>query len=153
VRGGGRKPWRQKGLGRARAGTNSSPIWVGGGRAFGPKPRDYSYRLPKKVKRLALHSALSSKVKEEALFTIEDMSWEQPRAKRMAELLSKLGLAGKKCLLVLSETDENIVKSARNIRGVRTINAEELNAYEVANCHTVLFTERAMERFREVHKF
>ena len=113
VRGGGRKPWRQKGLGRARAGTNTSPIWVGGGRAFGPKPRDYSYRLPKKVRRLALHSALSSKVKEEALFTIEDMSWEQPKAKRMAELISKLGLAGKKCRVRCMELDRIAARSGR----------------------------------------
>jgi len=152
VSGGGRKPWRQKGLGRARSGTNTSPVWVGGGRAFGPRPRDYSYRVPRKLKRVALRSALSSKVKEGNLITIEEPRWETPRTKQVAELVAKLGLSGKKCLMVLSETKEAVVKSVRNLPDVRTINSQELNAFEVADCQVVVFTEKALERFMEVHK-
>ncbi|KUO63940.1 MAG: 50S ribosomal protein L4 [Gracilibacter sp. BRH_c7a] len=149
VRGGGRKPWRQKGTGRARAGTIRSPLWRGGGIVFGPKPRDYSKKLPKKVKRLALCSALSSKVNENCLIVVDQMSFEQPKTKDMVKFLEALKV-NKKALLVLESNDNNIQISARNIQGVITARADGLNIVDLLKHDVVIFTKAAVTRTEEV---
>lgn len=149
VRGGGRKPWRQKGTGRARAGTIRSPLWRGGGITFGPKPRDYSKKLPKKVKRLALCSALSSKVKENSLIVVDHMSFEKPNTKDMLKFLEALKV-DKKALLVLENNDNNIQFSARNIQGVITARADGLNIIDILKHDVVVFTKAAVTKTEEV---
>jgi len=150
VSGGGRKPWKQKGTGRARAGSNTSPLWPGGGRAFGPKPRDYRTEMPKQQRRAALASALSLKAGENAVQVIDSLAFQAPKTKRMAETLNKLGLTGKRTLLVIESADENVVKSCRNIRNLNTRLAHQLNPYEVLDCEVVLLTSGALERVKEV---
>ncbi|MFH0778772.1 MAG: 50S ribosomal protein L4 [Candidatus Eisenbacteria bacterium] len=150
VSGSGRKPWRQKGTGRARAGSNSSPIWVRGGVVFGPKPRDFSYELPKKVRRLALKSALTIKARDEAVMVIEPPVLAAPKAKEMASFLAKLGVAGKKCLLVTDSRDENLLKSVRNIPYVKSVPSSQLNAYVLLDCERLLLTPDALQRIKEV---
>lgn len=150
VKGGGRKPWRQKGTGRARAGTRSSPIWVGGGRAFGPRPRDYGYEIPKKVKRLALKSALTLKAQEDAVMVVEPPSLTEAKTKEIAKYFEKLGLAGKKCLLVTASADEYLLKSARNIPYVRLLLSRQLNPYALLNCERLLLTPDALQSMKEV---
>ncbi len=149
VRGGGRKPWRQKGTGRARVGTIRSPLWRGGGIIFGPKPRDYRQNLPKKVKRLALCSALSSKVKENSFIVVDQMSFEKPKTKDMIKFLEALKV-NKKALLVLESNDNNIQISARNIQGVITARADGLNIVDLLKHDVVIFTKAAVTRTEEV---
>lgn len=149
VRGGGRKPWRQKGTGRARAGTIRSPLWRGGGIIFGPKPRDYSKKLPKKVKRLALCSALSSKVKDNSLIVVDHMSFENPKTKNMVKMLEALK-ANKKALVVLESNDNNVQLSARNIEGVITARADGLNIIDILKHDVVIFTKAAVTKTEEV---
>jgi len=149
VRGGGRKPWRQKGTGRARAGTIRSPLWRGGGIIFGPKPRDYRKKLPKKVKRLALCSALSSKVKENNLVVVDQIGFEQPKTKEMVKLLETLKV-GKKALLVLDGTEQNVQLSARNIPGVLTTRVENLNIIDLLKHDTVVFSKSSVTKTEEV---
>lgn len=151
VRGGGRKPWRQKGTGRARAGTIRSPLWRGGGIIFGPKPRDYSKKLPKKVKRLALCSALSSKVNENSLIVVDQISFEQPKTKEMVKMLEALKV-NKKALLVMDANDSNAVYSARNIEGVLTTRADALNVVDLLKYDVVVFSKAAVEKTEEVLK-
>jgi len=151
VRGGGRKPWRQKGTGRARAGTIRSPLWRGGGIVFGPKPRDYSKKLPKKVKRLALCSALSSKVNENNLIVVDRISFEKPKTKEMVKLLETLKV-NKKALLVLENNDTNALMSARNIAGVLTARAEALNVVDLLKHDFVVFSKAAVMKTEEVLK-
>lgn len=151
VRGGGRKPWRQKGTGRARAGTIRSPLWRGGGIIFGPKPRDYSKKLPKKVKRLALCSALSSKVNSNRLIVVDQITFEQPKTKEMVKMLQALNV-DKKALLVTVENDKNAVYSARNIEGVLTTKAEALNVRDLLKADFVVFSKAAVEKAEEVLK-
>src|SRR5438094_6925222 len=127
VSGGGRKPWRQKGTGRARSGSNTSPLWPGGGRAFGPKPRDYRTEMPRAQRRKALVSALSLKAGENAVTVLESLSFEAPRTKQMAEALGRLGLTEKRTLLVIDRADENVVKSCRNLPNLRTTLAHQVN--------------------------
>jgi len=150
VSGSGRKPWRQKGTGRARAGDNTSPLWVRGGCVFGPRPRDYGYELPKKLKRLALKSALTMKANEEAVVVVEPPSLSEPKTREMAKYFTKLGVAGKKCLLVTSSHDENLQRCVRNISYVRTILSSQLNAYVLLNCDRLLLTPDALQKMREV---
>jgi large subunit ribosomal protein L4 len=150
VSGGGRKPWKQKGTGRARAGSNTSPLWPGGGRAFGPKPRDYRTDLPKQQRRAALVSALSLKAGENAVQVIDSLQMSAPRTKDVAEALKKLGLDSKRTLLVLETADENVVKSCRNIRNLHTMLAHQLNPYEVMDCDVLLITAGGLERVKEV---
>src|SRR5580765_509467 len=114
VSGGGRKPWRQKGTGRARAGSNTSPLWPGGGRAFGPKPRDHRTELPKGQRRQALTSALSLKASENAVTVLESLAFAEPKTSEMAKVLDRLGLTDKRTLLVLGQADRNVVRSCRN---------------------------------------
>jgi len=149
VSGGGRKPWRQKGTGRARAGSNTSPLWPGGGRAFGPEPRDYRTELPKQQRRQALTSALSLRAGENAVSVIEPLSLAEPKTREVVGLLARLGLTGKRTLLVLDRADEAVVKSCRNVRNLRTMLAHQVNAYELMHCEAVLVTQSGLERMKE----
>ena len=149
VRGGGRKPWRQKATGRARAGTSRSPLWRGGAIIFGPKPRDYSYRVNKKKVALAMRSALSDKVIENAMFVLDALSFEAPKTKDMIKVLEALGTE-KKTLLVLPELDEVVIKSARNIKGITPVTVAELNTYEILNHNNIVITKDAVAKIEEV---
>lgn len=149
VSGGGRKPWRQKGTGRARSGSNTSPLWPGGGRAFGPEPRDYRTELPRRQRRQALTSALSLRAGENAVSVIEPLVMEAPRTREVAALLAKLGLGEKRTLLVLDRADEAVVKSCRNIRNLRTTLAHQVNPYDLLHCEAVLVTQTGLERMKE----
>ncbi|PAB58174.1 50S ribosomal protein L4 [Anaeromicrobium sediminis] len=150
VRGGGRKPWRQKGTGRARQGSTRSPQWVGGGVVFAPKPRDYRYTLPKKVKRLAMKSALSSKVKENEMIVLDELALETFKTKDMINILSNVK-AGKKALIVLPEVDEKVIKSASNIPGVTTTIVGALNVYDILNHNNFIVTKEAVAKIEEVY--
>ncbi len=145
VRGGGRKPWRQKGRGTARAGTTRSPIWVGGGTTFGPRPRDYTQKLPKKVKQLARKSALSSKAKEKQLLVVEDFTFEQPKTKEFASILNAFDLNGKKILLLTGKTDTNVYKSGRNISKVNIMEASKASTYNILNSQLLVLQKSAVE--------
>ena len=145
-----RKPWRQKGTGRARAGYAGSPVWTHGGVAFAPKPRDYSYRLNKKVKRLALKSALSAKAAAEEIVVIDNMKMDEIKTKTFKTLLDKIGVDGK-ALIVTAGPDENVVKSARNIAGVQTTMATVLNPYAVLNNTRLVIAKDALEKIEEVY--
>ncbi|HOP68288.1 MAG: 50S ribosomal protein L4 [Dethiobacteria bacterium] len=149
VRGGGSKPWVQKGTGRARHGSIRSPIWVGGGTVFGPRPRDYGFAVPKKVRRAAVKSVLSSKAQENKLLVIEGFNLERPRTKEMIQILNKLQVAGK-ALIVTAEPEPNVIKSARNLPGVKTILADQLNVLDLLNHDYLLMTRAALERVQEV---
>jgi large subunit ribosomal protein L4 len=150
VSGGGRKPWKQKGTGRARSGSNTSPLWPGGGRAFGPKPRDYRTDLPKAQRRRALASALSYKAGENAVAVLESLSFAAPRTREMVETLKNLGLADKRTLLVLGTADENVVRSCRNLPKLRTTLAHQVNPYDLMNCEMLLLTREGLDRMKEV---
>lgn len=139
VRGGGRKPWRQKGLGRARHGSIRSPQWTGGGVAHGPKPRDYSQSTPKKMKRLALRSALSARASEEAVKVVEEIDWALPKTKQAAALLHAMEVRGN-TVLVVSQLDTVAGKSFRNLADVRVVEPGHLSAYDVLWSDTVVFT-------------
>jgi len=149
VRGGGKKPWRQKGTGRARVGSSRNPVWRGGGIAFGPKPRDYSYKLPQKVRRLALKSALSSKALDNKILVVDEFSFDQPKTKVMVQALEALKV-GKKTLLVTADGNANVVKSARNIEGVKPMRADFINVYDILKHDTLLMTKDAVAMVEEV---
>ncbi|HWQ75856.1 MAG TPA: 50S ribosomal protein L4 [Syntrophomonas sp.] len=149
VRGGGRKPWRQKGTGRARVGSNRNPVWRGGGIAFGPKPRDYSYKLPQKVRRLALKSALSSKALDNKIVVVDEFNFDQPKTKIMVQALEALNV-GKKTLLVTADGNVNVVRSARNIEGVKPMRADFINVYDILKHDTLLMTKDAVAMVEEV---
>lgn len=149
VRGGGRKPWRQKGTGRARAGTSRSPLWRGGAIIFGPKPRSYETRVNKKKVSLAMRSALSDKVSEDAMVVVDALTFETPKTKEMIKVLEALG-TGKKTLLVLPEVDEVVIKSARNIEGVTPVTVSELNTYAILNNNSLVLTKDAALKIEEV---
>lgn len=150
VRGGGRKPWRQKGTGRARVGSIRNPIWTGGGVAFGPKPRDYSYRLPRKVRRLAMKSALSSKVLENNIIVVDELNFDEPKTKQMVATLQALN-SDKKTLIVTADGNSNVIKSARNIPGVKPLRVDLINVYDLLNYDTLLITRDAVNRVEEVY--
>ena len=150
VSGGGKKPFRQKGTGRARQGSNTSPLMPGGGRAFGPRPRDYRTELPKRQRRAALVSALSAKAAENAVSLVELPALEAPKTARIAALLKAIGLQDKRTLLVLGEGDLPMVKSCRNLRNLRTTLAHQINPYELLNCDAVLLTRDGLSRVQEV---
>lgn len=150
VRGGGRKPFRQKGTGRHRQGSSTDPSQIGGGVVFAPKPRDYRYSIPKKVKRLALKSALSSKLKEDELIVIDSIKFEAPKTKDMIKMLDAVK-AEKKALIVTSEKDENIIRSASNIKGVRTALVSTMNVYEIVNHYSLILTKDAAKKIEEVY--
>ncbi|GAB6138720.1 50S ribosomal protein L4 [Halanaerobaculum tunisiense] len=150
VRGGGRKPWRQKGTGRARHGSIRSPIWVGGGTTFGPQPRSYEKDIPKKVKKLAVKSALTSKLEEEELTIVDGFEFNQPKTKQMISVLENLDAADKKVLIVLDARDYNLYKSARNIPEVKVIGSQQVTVYDILNSDRVLMTEDAINQVEEV---
>lgn len=150
VRGGGRKPWRQKGTGRARQGSIRAPQWIKGGVVFAPKPRDYSYTLPKKLRRLAMKSALTSKVRDNELIVLDNISIEQPKTKEMFRILRNLK-ADRKVLMVLPEKDEIIQKSSRNIPGVKTALVNTLNVYDILNCDKFIILKDAVPKVEEVY--
>lgn len=143
VRGGGAKPWRQKGLGRARHGSSRSPLWVGGGVAHGPKPRDYSQRTPKKMKRLALRSALSARASESAVFVIEGFEWSEPKTKSALTLLGAIGVVPK-TLVVLGPNETVATKSFRNLVDVNLVDPGHLTAYDVLWSDIVLFSSASL---------
>lgn len=150
VSGGGKKPYRQKGTGRARQGSTRAVQWYHGGIAFAPKPRDYSYALPKKVRRLAMKSAFSSKVLDNEMMVLDELKLEETKTKTIATMLSKLE-TGKKVLIVLPENDESIVKAARNIPGVKTALVNTLNVYDIVNCNTFIVVKDAISQIEEVY--
>jgi len=136
---------RQKGTGGARAGSMKSPLFVGGGRAFGPRPRDYSFKLNKKVKRLARISALTYKAKDNAITIVEDFNFEAPKTKNYSELLVNLNLTGKKTLLVLPDHNKNVYLSARNLQGAKVVNATDINTYDILNAGNIIIAEGSLK--------
>ncbi len=152
ISGGGKKPWKQKHTGRARSGSSRSPLWRGGGTVFGPQPRDYSYALPKKARRLALRAALSGKLSDGEIVVIDALSIEKPKTKEIASILKGLELEGKSTLIIVPEHSEAIVRSARNIPGVSVKRVSDLNTYDVAVHGTLLMTKQAAEMLSEATK-
>ena len=150
VRGGGRKPWRQKGTGRARQGSTNAPQWTGGGVVFAPKPRDYSYSVPKKVRRLAMKSVLTSKVENNEMIILDELKFEAPKTKEMIKLLNNIN-ADKKVLIVTSEKEENVVKAANNIPNVQTTIINNLNVYDILKYNSFVITEDAVRKVEEVY--
>lgn len=143
VRGGGAKPWRQKGLGRARHGSIRSPIWVGGGVAHGPKPRDYSQRTPKKMKKLALRSALSARAAEKAVLVVDTIDWSEPKTRQARDLLHAIG-SDRKTLVVLNKGDQVAVKSFRNLTDVVIVEPGQVTAYDVLAADRIIFTSHTL---------
>ncbi|HZX21631.1 MAG TPA: 50S ribosomal protein L4 [Clostridia bacterium] len=150
VRGGGRKPWRQKGTGRARVGSIRSPLWIGGGVTFAPKPRDYSYRLPKKARKLAMKSALTSKVNNDEIIVLDELNIRAPKTKDMVGILKNLNI-DKKALIVINEKDEAVIKSARNIPGIKTTSVNTLNVYDILKYDKFIITKDAVQKVEEVY--
>lgn len=149
VRGGGRKPWRQKGTGRARAGSLSAPTFVGGGVVFAPKPRDYSKKLNRKEKRVALRSALSSRVAAEKLIVLDELTLNEIKTKSMVEVLGNLNV--EKALIVINENDKNVVLSARNIPGIKMAQTNTINVYDILKYDTFIVTKDAVATIEEVY--
>ncbi|ERJ12387.1 50S ribosomal protein L4 [Haloplasma contractile] len=149
VRGGGRKPWRQKGTGRARQGSIRSPQWRGGGVVFGPTPRSYSYRLNKKVRRLALRSALSTKVNEDSVVVLDSLTFESPKTQEMVQVLKNL-VSNEKTLIVTGEENVNVMLSARNIPNAITLPASKINVLDILNYNKLVMTQDAVSKIEEV---
>ena len=149
VSGGGRKPWRQKGTGHARQGSIRAPQWTGGGVVFAPKPRDYEIRLNKKEKRIALKSALASRVQEEKFFVIDELKVDEIKTKTMVELLN--GLNVKKALIVLNSNDQNVILSARNIPDVQTALTNTINVFDILKYDAFVVDKAALETIEEVY--
>lgn len=147
-----KKLFRQKGLGRARAGSAKSPTRVGGGRAFGPKPRDYRYEIPKKVRRLALRSVLSTRAREDAVLVIESLAFDEPKTKQMAMLLSTMSVDSKKCLVLLDRYDDVVYKSCRNIPGVLIDLARQAHIHELLHHEYLIFTQEGLRQVEEALK-
>lgn len=150
VSGGGKKPWRQKGTGRARQGSTRSPQWTHGGIALGPKPREYGIDVNKKVKRLAMKSALSSKVAENEMIVVDSLAMDAIKTKEMAGVLSAIN-AGKKTLIVLPEKDDVVYRSTRNIAGAKVSLVNTLNVYDILNCNTIVVVKDAVSKIEEVY--
>ena len=149
VRGGGRKPWKQKGTGRARSGSTRSPLWVGGGTVFGPHPRKYAFSMPRKQRRLAIKCALSDKVKSGDFIVLDSLTFDAPKTKQVVKLLSDFD-APKKNLFITADEAENVEKSARNIQGVKAINTNGLNVFDILNSDKLFITKDAITRIEEV---
>ncbi len=141
---------RQKGTGGARAGSMKSPVFVGGGRAFGPRPRDYSFKLNKKVKVLARASALTYKAKENAITVLEDFNFEAPKTKNYLDLMKNLNLSDKKTLLVLGESNINVYLSSRNLQGTKVVMASDLNTYDIVNAETLILSESSVKVLEDI---
>ena len=149
VRGGGRKPWKQKGTGRARSGSRRSPLWVGGGTVFGPHPRSYAFSMPRKQRRLAIKCALSDKVQEDNLVVLDALDFEAPKTKQVVKLLQTFEIDNK-ALIITAEEAENVERSSRNIPGVKAINTTGLNVYDILNHDKLFITKDAVTRIEEV---
>jgi large subunit ribosomal protein L4 len=149
VRGSGKKPWKQKHTGRARAGSVRSPVWRHGGTVFGPKPRSYAYGMPRKKYRAALQSALSAKVSEGSVVVVTDLTVDQAKTKLLAKALSQLGVSGS-TLLVMGDGRADVVQAAKNLSAVTLLRPEELNVYDIVRCQSVVIPQRELERVREV---
>jgi large subunit ribosomal protein L4 len=149
VRGGGKKPWRQKGTGRARAGTNRSPIWTGGGTVFGPKPRSYAFAIPKKVRKAALKSVLTSRVQEEALKVVDKIQLQEPKTRLFLEPLNALGLQDHKVLFVTPEKDETLTRSSRNLPQVLVLPVEGLNVYDLLRFDKLVLLQDTVPKLYE----
>lgn len=150
VSGGGKKPWRQKGTGRARQGSTRAPQWTHGGIALGPKPRDYGFDVNKKVRRLAMKSALSAKVAAQEMIVLDDFGLDAIKTKEVAEVLTAIQ-AGKKTLIVLPEKNDVVYKSARNIEGTNVSLVNTLNVYDILNCNTIVVLKDAVAKIEEVY--
>ncbi len=149
VSGGGKKPWRQKGTGRARQGSIRSPQWKGGGVVFAPKPRDYSFKLNKKVKRLALKSALTAKYNDYNVFVLDELKFDAPKTKAMVDVLKNIGV--NKALVVIDDNDKNVVLSARNIPAVKTASVSTINPYDILKYDAFVVTKDAVSKIEEVY--
>lgn len=147
VRGGGRKPWKQKGTGRARQGSIRAPQWIKGGVVFAPKPRDYRMSIPKSMKKVAMTSALTSKVAD--MVVLEDLTFEAPKTKEAVKMLN--AFEAKKTLIITAEVNENVYKSARNIEGVTVMPVNNINVYDLLNCKTLMITKEAVNKIEEVY--
>ena len=150
VRGGGRKPWKQKGTGRARSGSTRSPIWVGGGTVFGPSPRSYAFSMPRKQRRLAIMCALSDKVANGEFVVLDSINFEAPKTKEAVKMLQNFGV-DKKALIITADYAENVEKSSRNIPGVKAINTTGLNVFDILNADKLFITKDAIARIEEVY--
>ncbi len=150
VRGGGRKPWRQKGRGTARAGTIRSPLWVGGGRVFGPRPRNFKMKINKKMKHQARQSAYSHKVKQQEVMLIEDFKLENPKTKEIFQILKNLNIHDRKVLLLTAEYDPDIVRTGRNISNLIIRQASDASTYDILNCEMLLIQQNALDKITEV---
>ena len=152
ISGGGKKPWKQKHTGRARSGSIRSPLWRGGGTIFGPQPRDYSYNLPKQVKRLAFIKAFQEKLTSGEVVIIDDLNIEKPKTKDMIAILKNLGLNNKSVLIVIPEKNDTVLLSARNIPGVAIMRAADINTYNLYSHNTLLLTKEAAARLEEIKR-
>lgn len=150
VRGGGRKPWRQKGTGLARHGSRRSPLWTGGGIVFGPRPRSYRQKVPRKVRRLAMRSALSQRLREDRLTVLSELTFEEFKTRRFVALLSALRIGEPRVLVVLHRRDQKVEKSAANIPGVTVVSADRLNVADVVSHERLLATREALQQIEEV---
>ena len=150
VSGGGRKPWRQKGTGRARQGSTRAPQWTHGGIVFAPKPRSYRFTVNKKVRRLAMKSAFSAKAQESSIIVVDSIKMDEYKTKKMAAMLSAIGVE-KKALVVLPEVDSKVIKSASNIPGVKTAQVNELNVYDILNADKLVIAKDAVAKIEEVY--
>ena len=150
VRGGGRKPWKQKGTGRARSGSTRSPIWVGGGTVFGPSPRSYAFSMPRKQRRLAIMCALSDKVANGEFVVLDSINFEAPKTKEAVKMLQNFGV-DKKALIITADYAENVEKASRNIPGVKAINTTGLNVFDILNANKLFITKDAIARIEEVY--
>lgn len=146
VRGGGKKPWRQKGTGRARAGSRRSPIWVGGGRVFGPKPHDFDLKINRKLKKLARQSALAYRFQEGAVKVVEDFSLTAPKAKEIRNLLKSLGLEGKRVSILASELTDNLILACRNFYNILLVEAAKASTYDILDCEVLLIDRAGLEK-------
>lgn len=152
ISGGGKKPWKQKHTGRARSGSIRSPLWRGGGTVFGPQPRDYSYKLPKQIKRLAFIKAFQEKLTGGEVVIIDDFNIEKPKTKEMIAILKNLGLNNKSVLIVIPEKNDKVMLSARNIPGVAIMRAADINTYNLYSYNTLLMTKEAAARLEEIKR-
>ena len=149
VRGGGKKPWRQKGTGHARQGSTRAPQWTGGGVVFAPQPREYSYSINKKEKRAALKSALTSRVNEEKIFVLDELKFDEIKTKKFVEVLNNLKV--NKALVIIGENDANVVKSAKNVANVKTALTNTINVFDILKYDNVVITKAAVEKIEEVY--
>ena len=152
VRGGGKKPWRQKGTGRARAGSRRSPLWRGGGTIFGPHPRDYSFTMPRKQRRLALKSVLTDKLNSGNIIILDSLKFDAPKTKNFVALLNAFGVLESKSLFISGQLSDNVTRSANNLQNAKTIAALELNVFDLLNHGKVFLTKDAVAKIEEVYR-